>query len=155
LRYDGAVAEPTTAAEPASAGAHAWRLMYEIFKASKPFMEVLAAEFDLTPQQIWALRQLANERPLAMSELATSLGCDASNVTAIVDKLESRGLVERRSADRDRRVKSLVMTDAGVALRERIEVRMQQPPPAIANLNAADQRALCVLLERALSSISA
>jgi DNA-binding MarR family transcriptional regulator len=89
-----------------------------------------------------------------MSELATSLGCDASNVTAIVDKLESRGLVERRAADRDRRVKALVMTDAGVRLRERIEERMQQqPPPAIDNLSEADQRALATILERALASL--
>ena len=134
-------------------GARAWQLMYEVFKASKPFMEVMAAGFEMTPQQIYALRSLSNERPLAMSELATSLGCDASNVTAIVDKLESRGLVERRSADRDRRVKALVMTEAGVALRSRIEVRMQQPPPAIANLSPADQHALSILLEKALGSL--
>jgi DNA-binding MarR family transcriptional regulator len=128
--------------------------MYEVFKASKPFMEVMAAGFEMTPQQIYALRSLSNERPLAMSELATSLGCDASNVTAIVDKLESRGLVERRAADRDRRVKALVMTDAGVRLRERIEERMQQqPPPAIDNLSEADQRALATILERALASL--
>ena len=135
-------------------GARAWQLMYEVFKASKPFMEVMAAGFEMTPQQIYALRSLSNERPLAMSELATSLGCDASNVTAIVDKLESRGLVERRAADRDRRVKALVMTDAGVRLRERIEERMQQqPPPAIDNLSEADQRALATILERALASL--
>jgi DNA-binding MarR family transcriptional regulator len=128
--------------------------MYEVFKASKPFMEVMAAGFEMTPQQIYALRSLSNERPLAMSELATSLGCDASNVTAIVDKLESRGLVERRAADRDRRVKALVMTDAGVRLRERIEERMQQqPPPAIDNLSDADQRTLATILERALASL--
>ena len=135
-------------------GARAWQLMYEVFKASKPFMEVMAAGFEMTPQQIYALRSLSNERPLAMSELATSLGCDASNVTAIVDKLESRGLVERRAADRDRRVKALVMTDAGVRLRERIEERMQQqPPPAIDNLSDADQRTLATILERALASL--
>jgi DNA-binding MarR family transcriptional regulator len=135
-------------------GARAWQLMYEVFKASKPFMEVMAAGFEMTPQQIYALRCLSNERPLAMSELATSLGCDASNVTAIVDKLESRGLVERRAADRDRRVKALVMTDAGVRLRDRIEERMQQqPPPAIDNLSEADQRTLTTILERALASL--
>jgi DNA-binding MarR family transcriptional regulator len=128
--------------------------MYEVFRASKPFMEVMAAGFEMTPQQLYALRCLSNERPLAMSELATQLGCDASNVTAIVDKLESRGLVERRSADRDRRVKALMMTDTGVALRERIEERMQlQPPPAIDNLSEDDQRALTTILERALASL--
>jgi DNA-binding MarR family transcriptional regulator len=88
-----------------------------------------------------------------MSELATMLGCDASNVTAIVDKLEAGGLVKRHSADRDRRVKALVMTEAGVGLQARIEERMEQPPPAIANLSVEDQQELCVLLERALDSL--
>ena len=128
--------------------------MYEVFRASKPFLEAVAATFELTPQQMFALRQLSNERPLPMSALATSLGCDASNVTSIVDKLETRGFVERRSADHDRRVKALVMTRSGVALQKRIEERMQQqPPPAIANLSPADQQTLCEILGRALDSL--
>jgi len=78
---------------PESPGGLAWELMYQVFKASKPHMETVAAAFDLTFQQVYALRNLSTDRPLAMSELATLLGCDASNVTALVDKLESRGLV--------------------------------------------------------------
>jgi DNA-binding MarR family transcriptional regulator len=127
--------------------------MYDLFKASKPFMEVMSAEFEMTPQQVYALRQLSEGRPLAMSELATLLGCDASNVTSIVDKLESRGLVARRSADHDRRVKSLCLTESGIALRARVMDRMQQPPPAVDNLSTEDQAALCVLLQRALDSL--
>ncbi len=127
--------------------------MYDVFKASKPYMETVASGFDLTPQQVWALKSLGNDRPMAMSELATSLGCDASNVTAIVDKLESRGLVERRSADHDRRVKALVVTPQGLELSERIHERMQCPPPAIANLSSEDSETLCAIFERALASL--
>lgn len=129
--------------------------MYEVFKASKPYMETVASSFDLTPQQLWALKSLSNVRAMAMSELATSLGCDASNVTAIVDKLESRGVVERRSADHDRRVKALLVTPAGVELCERIRERMACPPPAIANLSDADATALCQIFGRALASLEA
>ena len=39
------------------------------------------------------------ERPLPMGRLACALGCDASNVTGIVDRLEQRGLIERRPSD--------------------------------------------------------
>ena len=60
---------------------------------------------------------------------------------------------EAVGADRDRRVKALVMTEAGVGLQARIEERMEQPPPAIANLSVEDQQELCVLLERALDSL--
>ena len=48
-----------------------------------------------------------------MSGLAELLFCDASNVTGIADRLEARGLIERRSAGGDRRVKVLALTSAG------------------------------------------
>jgi DNA-binding MarR family transcriptional regulator len=127
--------------------------MYEVFKASKPFMEVVAAGFDLTPQQVFAIKSLDEDRPMTMSAFATTLGCDASNVTSIVDKLETRGIVERRASALDRRVKVLVMTPAGIELRGRIADAMQNPPPAIANLSIEDQEALCAIYRRALDTL--
>lgn len=75
-----------------------------------------SAALDLSFSQAMALREL--DQPLPMRELAQRLCCDASNVTGIVDRLEARGLVERRMAPDDRRVKHLVLTDAGRTLRE-------------------------------------
>jgi DNA-binding MarR family transcriptional regulator len=102
----------------------------------------------LTFAQAHALRLLDPERPLPMSSLAERLFCDASNVTGIADRLESRGLVERRSAEGDRRVKALTLTAAGVELREQVLEIMSEPPAAIASLSAADQRALRDILRR-------
>ncbi len=127
--------------------------MHDVFKATKPFMESVAGALELTPQQMYALKVLTNDRPMTMSELAGSLGCDASNVTAIVDRLESRGLVERRSAGHDRRVKALVMTAAGVDLAARIHERMRVAPPPIAALCEEDLSTLCGILDRALTSL--
>lgn len=127
--------------------------MHELWKGSKPYVETIAAEFELTPQQLFALKNLSAERPMTMSELASTLACDASNVTSIADRLEARGLVNRQSADHDRRVKALVMTATGTEVRERIHERMQQPPPAIDNLCDADKEALCGILSRALASL--
>jgi DNA-binding MarR family transcriptional regulator len=93
------------------------------------------------------------EEPLPMSALADRLFCDASNVTGIVDRLESRGLVERGSAEGDRRVKALTLTNDGVALREQVLAVMNEPPDAIASLSAADQRALRDILARAVERL--
>ncbi|HEY7017501.1 MAG TPA: MarR family transcriptional regulator, partial [Gaiellaceae bacterium] len=101
--------------------------------------------------QAHALRMLDPEVPMPMSALAERLFCDASNVTGIVDRLESRGLVERRSAEGDRRVKALTITQAGIALREQALAVMSEPPEAIAALPAADQRALRDILARAVA----
>jgi DNA-binding MarR family transcriptional regulator len=135
-----------------SPAAEAWHLIYELFQGHRPRFLALAQEFDLSPPQLGALRSLDPDEPRPMSELAEALHCDASNVTGIVDRLEHRGLVERRSAPRDRRVKMLALTKEGARLRERVAEQMSQPPAELAALPAADQRALRDLLRRALDS---
>jgi DNA-binding MarR family transcriptional regulator len=124
--------------------------MYELIVQQKPRHIAMAAEFDLSPMQAFALRHLEPGTPLAMSDLAEALHCDASNVTGIVDRLETRGLIARRGDDHDRRVKMLVVTEKGAELRKRLLARISEPPPAIATLSVADQRALRDILRRAL-----
>ena len=113
------------------------------------------AELGLGFAQAHALRMIDPEEPLPMSALAERLFCDASNVTGIVDRLESRGLVERGSAEGDRRVKALTLTAAGVELRGRVLAVMNEPPEAIASLSVADQRALRDILARAIERLQA
>ena len=137
-----ATPEETTARE-------AWRLLVELAFANKArFMATMAA-FDLTPVQGHVLRLLEPEQPLPMNDLAGALHCDASNVTGLVDRLEQRRLVERRPGARDRRVKELLLTAEGVALRARVLERMWEPPETINSLSARDQRALRDILLRA------
>jgi DNA-binding MarR family transcriptional regulator len=133
-----------------SPAAEAWELMSRLFMWQKGRFLAIASEFDLAPAQLGALRQLEPGIEAPMSDLAGALHCDASNVTGIVDRLEARGLVERRSADHDRRVKMLALTAKGVSLHARLVERMSEPPPWLAALSAADQRTLRDVLRRAL-----
>ena len=133
-----------------SAATEAWALMQRLFGPQRKRFMALAAEHELSPPQLGALKALHPGRPIAMSELAGILGCDNSNVTGIVDRLEYRGLVERRPADYDRRVKLLVLTEAGRELREELADRLHAPPAELAGLSVADQRALRDILARAL-----
>lgn len=124
-------------------GREAWGLMLELFMAHhRPRLITVAAELDLTAMQMLALKKLEPGRAVPMSTLADSLACDASNVTGIVDRLEARGLIERRSAEGDRRKKLLALTEQGTALRDRIGERMAEPPPPLAELPVDRQRAL-------------
>jgi DNA-binding MarR family transcriptional regulator len=116
-------------------------------------MAAAMSEFDLTPQQGWAIKLLSGPKALAMSDLAEMMGCDASNITSIVDRLEARGFVERRAAASDRRVKELVLTPCGRELYERVAERMEQPPPMIDNLSESDKEQLRDILRRALDSV--
>ena len=111
-----------------------WPTMVEFLFATRSWWVALCAEFDLTPAQGQALRVLDPERPVAMSTLAEALVCDASNVTGIVDKLESRGLIARQGTDHDRRVKHLAVTEQGRRIRDQLVAAVMKPPAAVAAL---------------------
>ncbi|HEY1584931.1 MAG TPA: MarR family transcriptional regulator [Polyangia bacterium] len=93
-----------------------------------------------------AVRVLEPDRPLAMSTLAEALVCDASNVTGIVDKLESRGLIARQGAEGDRRIKMLVVTEKGRSLRDRLWARTMEAPRAVTALPEETRRRLAEAL---------
>jgi DNA-binding MarR family transcriptional regulator len=138
--------EETTAFAGAEA---AWQILWELMlKQRSRFVEAVA-QLDLTPVQAIVLRKLDPERPTPMHEIADMLRCDASNVTGIVDRLEARGAVERRSDPSDRRVKALVLTRSGRTLRRRAVEKMGEPPPEIAGLSTADLKTLHGILSRA------
>src|ERR687884_1681662 len=85
------------------AAREAQRLFFEIGMVQRARVGAQLGELGLTFAQAHALRLLEPDRPLPMSALADRLFCDASNVTGIADRLEGRGLVERRAGAGDRR----------------------------------------------------
>jgi DNA-binding MarR family transcriptional regulator len=127
-----------------------WELLWRVMQAHKGRVMALAGELGLAPMQLHALRLIEPGAELPMSSLAGKLFCDASNVTGIVDRLEARGLIERRPASYDRRVKLLALTDEGRRVREAAWQQLSQPPPEIAALPLGQQRALRDALRAAL-----
>jgi DNA-binding MarR family transcriptional regulator len=104
------------------------------------------AEPGLTPPH--ATRTLDPARAVAMKELGERLACDPSTLSGIVDGLEARGLVERQSERRERRAKTLVLTEEGRTRRAQAVRRMAEPPASLARLSAADRLALRDILGR-------
>ena len=125
--------------------------MGKLFWEMRPRMLRVAGEFGLTPPQLFALRNLDPDEPVPMRVLAEALHCDSSNVTGLVDGLAAQGLVERREAEHDRRVRMLVVTERGKEIRGRLIEVMSQVPEALASLSEDDQRALRYVLRRALA----
>jgi DNA-binding MarR family transcriptional regulator len=136
---------------PASAHAcDAWQLLVQLFFAQRANLPPLAAELELSPAQCHVLHLIEPGRPVPMGQLAETLACDASNVTGLVDRLESRGLVRRRPSNADRRVKVLELTATGVRLRTLLLDRMTAPPDTLRRLSVREQRALVRILARLL-----
>lgn len=107
-----------------------------------------AVKLGLTAPQATALRELTG--PMTMSELAERMGCEPSNATFVIDKLEKQGLLERHPHATDRRAKQLVLTVEGVALRERLVELLVEDSP-LAGLTPAEQAVLQGLLHRAVT----
>jgi MarR family transcriptional regulator, organic hydroperoxide resistance regulator len=123
-------------------------LLFEVVRQLRSHFEASAVDCGLPPAQAAALQQM--DRPISMRDLAARLDCDPSNVTGITDRLEARRLVERRPDAADRRVKQLVLTQAGSELRDRLQARLMRGPAPLVGLSDADQEALRDLLRRAL-----
>jgi DNA-binding MarR family transcriptional regulator len=62
------------------------------------------------------LTVLESDGPLSMSHLAEALDVSVASATGIIDRMEQRGLVERRREGEDRRVVLVHPTDAGDAV---------------------------------------
>jgi MarR family transcriptional regulator, organic hydroperoxide resistance regulator len=141
-----------TEARAAEAAREIWELLLELSRTQfREHLDATIAAFGLSLPQARALQMLEPGNPVPMRNLAASLRCDASNITGIVDRLEARGLVERRSDPGDRRVKALAVTAKGTAIRAKLVERLYQAPPAISGLSPGEQRTLLELLQRLVS----
>jgi len=98
----------------------------EIFEAMGQLIEGVIGKFEQLAQNfgvpafcVKALQALG--APMAMRDLGRQMHCDPSFVTAIADLLEKRGLARREASTVDRRIKNLVLTDEGMALRDQVQ----------------------------------
>lgn len=136
-----------------TAAKEAWALVVSLLFSDLVHDRMHAAceTVDLSPGLAKALQSLEPGRPRPMGELARGWRCDASYATSIVDGLESRGLVERQILATDRRVRTVVLTPAGVAAKEQWRDALSVPPDGFADLNGTDARELRDLLQRVVA----
>lgn len=113
----------------------------------------VAAELGLTPQQAMLLRHLGT--PRTMGAVAQLLACDRSNVTGLIDRMTARGWVQREADPGDRRIKYLVLTPEGRALRSALQERLFADSPAISGLEPVERRQLLQLLRKVTPKVEA
>ncbi|MBO0915060.1 MarR family winged helix-turn-helix transcriptional regulator [Streptomyces laculatispora] len=111
--------------------------------------EEAAAAHSLTGAQARVLGLLSLE-PMPMRRIAQKLKCEPSNVTGIVDRLEVRGLVERRPDPADRRVKLAAPTEKGTRTARQLRESLDFAREPLAGLSDRDRAVLRDLLRRML-----
>lgn len=129
-----------------------YNLLFQHFQAEHRNWSAACKGFDLTLPQAHLLRQLSAATPIKMNGLADALDCDASNITGLVDKLETRGLIERRSERGDRRVKLITLTPAGAKFREKLLDRLSEPSASITCLSLSDKKTLRRIVQEMIAS---
>jgi DNA-binding MarR family transcriptional regulator len=125
----------------------AWQLLAPLFLARRDAFFTALAELGLNPPHGHGLMTLA-AGPTRMRDLAESMACDASYVTAVVDRLQELGYATRAESASDRRVREVALTAKGELVAERLRRHFAEPPPELTVLSATDRAALVRILRK-------
>jgi DNA-binding MarR family transcriptional regulator len=89
------------------------RQMVEFYEKLLSWEHEVVRGSELTPSQMHAIEIIGREESLRMKEVADKLGVTTGTLTVTVDKLERKGLIERRPHETDRRSLRVSLTEAG------------------------------------------
>ena len=118
------------------------------FVSAKGFAEALRP-LGIDPREWTLLRYVAQSEGQSQQALAERLGMPPSGMVAVVDGLEKAGLLERRPAPADRRVRALYMTPKGRrTLKQAVEIAIAYETDLCSCLEAKEREQLIDLLQR-------
>jgi DNA-binding MarR family transcriptional regulator len=133
---------------PVAAVTAAESALFEMVDSYDRAYESAATSQSLSVAQACVLGRLTE--PRGMGSLAEELGCDASNITQIVARLETRGLVTRERDPADRRGRVITRTPSGDEVVARFEAAFEFARNAVGRLSRPEQDQLTALLRKAL-----
>jgi DNA-binding MarR family transcriptional regulator len=119
-----------------------WAKMFGFLMRTSPERARGLGRRGLTPNDARALGTLEPDEGKTMRSLAEAWGCDASNATWIVDRLERLGLAERREVPHDRRIRLVVLTAKGRKIHAELMDEFRTPPSELADMDRDDLEAL-------------
>ncbi len=109
--------------------------------------------FDLTSVQYAALNALAGHGDVDATRLASLIAFDRSTIGGVLERLVTKGLITRRTAASDRRVKRLKLTPEGHKILDEVEApvaRVQQR--LLEALNAHEREAFLAALTKLITA---
>ena len=128
----------------------------QILRATEISSRALAKQCGLTPSQLILMELLAKSGAATPSTLARDVSLSQATVTALIDKLEARGCVERQADKKDRRRVNVVLTKLGASTLENAPSLLQQRfERGFAKLEDWEQAFLIAGLERTVGLLDA
>ena len=126
-----------------------YRKLILLMMHSKRHLMQIMDEMKMTPVQGMMLMMFEDGKGRSMHELSVLMGCDASNVTGLVDRLDNQGLIERTVDENDRRVKMIKLREKGEKCRAAVIKGLREAEAAdIAKLTEEERQWLIRITEK-------
>jgi MarR family transcriptional regulator, 2-MHQ and catechol-resistance regulon repressor len=126
-----------------------WVVLSRAYVAVEAQVKADIARHGLTAAEFGALEALYHRGPLLVGEVKRKILLSSGGITYVIDRLEAKGLVERRDCAEDRRASYAALTAEGEALVERIfPEHARRVEAAVGGLTAEEQLEATALLRR-------
>src|SRR5512145_1149949 len=126
-----------------------WIVLSRAYVAVRRPLEESLAGSDLTEGEFGVLEALLHKGPLILGDLQRKILVSSGGVTYLVDRLEKRGLVERRPCEGDKRSRYAALTVRGESFVKRIfPEHAEAIRGAMEGLGETEQRIAVSLLRR-------
>lgn len=125
-----------------------------IFVNIKKMMEARLKPYNLTHLQFSILINLYKNNVTTQKEMLKYINGDEASVTRLIDRLESKGFIQRVQSQQDKRKKELLLTQEGVSLtQEIISCAKDVNKELVKDLNEVQAKQLLELLQKVHISI--
>lgn len=126
-----------------------WVVLSRAYNAVAAHSRADIARHGLSTGEFAILEVLYHKGPLLLGEVQRKILVSSGGITYLVDRLEEKGLVERRPCDEDRRAMWATLTDEGAAFIAAIfPDHAQRMRHAVAGLSPAERQQAATLLRK-------
>ena len=101
-------------------GVHVFLVLWKAASAVQSYAEASISDLEMCGSDFAVLEALLHKGPLPVNEIGKKVLLTSGSITVAVDRLEARGLVERRAHGTDRRARVVHLTKEGRKLIKRI-----------------------------------
>ena len=131
-------------------GVHVFLVLWKAASALESYAEQSISQLEMCGSDFAVLEALLHKGPLAVNEIGKKVLLTSGSITVAVDRLEDKGLVERRAHGTDRRARIVHLTKEGRKLITRVysEHAADMEKLAAASLTKSERKTLIGLLKK-------
>jgi MarR family 2-MHQ and catechol resistance regulon transcriptional repressor len=131
-------------------GVHVFLVLWKAASAVQAYAESSISELEMCGSDFAVLEALLHKGPLPVNEIGKKVLLTSGSITVAIDRLENKGLVERRAHGTDRRARIVHLTKAGRKLISRVyaDHAADMERLASASLTKAERQTLIRLLKK-------